>query len=138
MEIMKFTLISNKIKFGLEPSPQEEVAQRLTFNSKGQVWFTGYKYNEPNGRKMRLHISKEIAGKLLILLSQYFEQYGQLPLVTDIGIWNAVIIDSSGKMIEFQGSLCSDYLPNGSTYLSEVIRMAFSIEDLFAFDGDPN
>ena len=121
----------------MEPSPEEEVEQRLTLNSKGQVWFTGYKYNEPNGRKMRLRISKEVAGKLLILLSQYLEKYGQLPLATDIGIWNAVITDTSGKKIEFCGSLCPDYLPNGSTSLSEVIRAVFSIDDLFAFDGYP-
>ena len=87
---------------------------------------------------MRLRINKKITGKLLILLSQYLEQYGQLSLATDIGIWNAVITDSSGKKIKFWGSLCPDYLPNGSTSLSEVIRAVFSIEDLFAFDGDPN
>ena len=110
----------------------------MTLNSKGQVWFTGYKYNAPNGRKMRLHISKEIAGKLFLLLSQYLERYGQLPLATDIGIWNAVITDSSGKKIEFPGSLCPDYLPNGRTSLSEVMRTVFPIEDLFAFDGDSN
>lgn len=137
MEIVKFTLISDRIEFGPEPSPEEEMEQRLTFNSKGQVWFTGYKYDAPNGRKMRLCISKEIAGKLFILLSNYLEQYGRMPLVTDIGIWIAAVTDPSGKKICFRGSLCPDYRPNGSTNLSDVFRTVFSIEDLFAFDGNP-
>lgn len=146
MQIKKFTLISNKLIYGLEPAYDEEIGQRLTINRKGQVWFIGYKYGDRNGkapvaRKMQLTIDKDKVTEILSLFSQYFEENGQLPLdslISDVGLWNLIITETAGTEKEFCGSLCEDYQALGNSELSARIREAVPIKDLFAFDGNSN
>ncbi len=142
MEIKKFTLISNNIGFGPEPAYYGEVEQRLTMNSNGQVWFTGYGYGEGFGkgtviREKKLTVDKDAAIEILSLLSQYLKENGQLPLATDIGVWDLIITETSGEKKKFSGSLYEDLI-YGNVGLSAQVRKMVFIEDLFVFDGNPN
>lgn len=142
MGISKFTLISHNFGYGPSPEYDEEIDQRLTINSKGQVWFIGYKYGDGNGkgpiaRKKRLTITKSDAAEILLWLSQYLEKNGQLPLALDAAVWSLAVTETSGIQKEFLGSLCEDYLTPGNARLSARIRTAVSIENLYVFDGNP-
>ena len=44
--IKRIQLITNVMGYGLPPEPNEEVEQRITINSSGDVWLSSYNYGE--------------------------------------------------------------------------------------------
>ena len=138
MALKKITLISNNICFGPEPSPEDEVEQRLTVNSKGQVWFTGYAYANGFGqyapsRRLRIAIGDKAANKVLSLVDRYFQGDYLCCYATDVGDWTIELAYTDGTKQKETGSLCED-LTVDTIGLSDYIRQSIPIDNLFVFD----
>ena len=138
MDIQKIELISNNICYGPEPSPNDEVEQHLTISITGDVWFIGYNYSGgfesyKIGREQNLSIDKTRVEQILSLISQYFFYNPSTLFATDIGQWELIIVDISGKEYKFNGSLFGEIMV-GDIDITEYIRENISIDSLFVFD----
>lgn len=139
MPLRKITLVSNNICYGPMPSPEDEVEQRLTITSTGQVWFTGYAYADGFGRyapcrKKRIRIGSEVANRTLSFIDRYFQGDYLCCFATDVGDWKIELTYADGTTRKETGSLCEDLLVD-DVWLSDYIRQNIPIENLFVFDG---
>ena len=136
----KLRIVSNNISYGPPPEPDQEVEQHLTINSEGRVWFSAYNFGERPGRYQKARTQnfktdKDVTTKLLNAVAAYFsDEYEEL-FATDIGDWVLELTNTDGETYKFRGSLCADF-EVGGTDLSEMIRDALKIDDLFVFDGN--
>ena len=120
------------------PMPEEEVEQRLTISSCGQVWFAARSFRQHQagqgtiwfrhvgiGRWKAEHIINCFAG---YLIKDYRATW------CDGGDWSAAITDAEGRRIFARGQL-----RGGVTYrradLSQLIRRIVPIRDMWVFDA---
>ncbi len=137
MNIRKISLISNSLCFGFEPLLDEEIEQRLTINDKGQIWFSGYDYEEgvySAKRRKRLTISEYDVDILFHLISLWAEENQIIVDATDIGDWKLAITYSDGTITQYSGALCGG-VSVGDINLTREFRRKIPIENLFVFDG---
>ncbi|SHJ26663.1 hypothetical protein [Parasporobacterium paucivorans] len=136
----KIKIISNNIGYGPCPMPEGEVEQHLTMTADGRVWFTGYNFGNGDGKYERgrtknFSLDKEKTEYIFSAFSRFFSgEFGDV-FATDIGSWKMTITNTEGHEFPFKGSLCADYEIDGKD-LSEMLRDALGIENLFVFDGD--
>lgn len=139
-EPQKIRIVSNNICYGLPPEPEDEVEQHITINAEGRVWFSAYNFGEGFGRYKKARsqiykIDKAVADKVLNSVASYFSgEYDEL-FATDIGDWVMEITNVDGKVYKFGGSLCADFEVDGID-LSDLIRDALGMNDLYVFDGN--
>lgn len=138
--LKKIRIISNNICYGVAPQPDEEVEQRITINDKGRIWFSGYNFGNTNeklekARTKIFKIEEKLVSELLNAIANYFKNGYTEIMVTDIGKWIVELTNTDGKVYIFQGSLCSHFSYEGVN-LSDFIRNAVGMNDLYVFDGD--
>lgn len=139
MQIQKIQIKSSLVCYGPCPLPDEEVEQHLTISSSGRVWFVGYNFGGGFGeyiigRRQQLSIGKELASKLLGLISDYLENNDIFIFTTDIGNWNINITDIDGNKYEESGSLCGG-VTAGKIDLTDFIKQNIPINNLAVFGG---
>ena len=138
MTFKKMKLVSNDICYGPMPEPDTEVEQHLTINEKGQVWFSRYRFGDGFGKyqlikKEILYISQEAAGEIMKIANEVLNDQNDL-FVTDVGVWELIATDFSGKETHKSGSL----IYGGCEAIDRfcrLIREALKRNDLFLMDG---
>lgn len=139
-EPRKIHIVSNNICFGTPPDTEDEIEQRLTINSDGRVWFSGYNFGEDfkcrqKTRSRIFSIDKSVSAKVLSSVARYFsDEYDEL-IAEDIGDWVMDITNTDGESYRFRGSLCAAFKTDGAD-LSDLIRDALGMNDLYVFDGN--
>lgn len=136
----KIRIVSNNICYGPCPEPTDEVEQHITINAEGRVWFSSYIFGEEAGkhekaRKKNFNIGKTKAVKVLSTLATFFGRGYDEIFATDIGDWHMELTNTVGKTYKFRGSLCADFEVDGID-LSDLIRDAIEMDDLYVFDGN--
>lgn len=138
--LTKVKIVSDGLRYGPMPEPDEEVEQSLTIRADGRVWLYGYNYeiyrenNNKASRRVYLKIESDIAKKILRLIAKHFTLHSEEILVTDVGSWNAYLTNDAGEVFDFWGCLYGDIEVDG-IYLSEFIRETVGIKELFLFGG---
>ncbi len=138
--LKKIRIVSNNICFGPMPEPNEEVEQRLTINSEGRVWFSGYNFGTDakrykKARSKNFKINKDATDKLFDAIVTYFgNEYTEF-FATDIGDWVMELTNSEGVTYKFMGSLCANFDYKGID-LSDLVRDTVGMDDLYVFDGN--
>lgn len=139
-QAQKIRIISNNICYGPCPMPEDEVEQHITITDDGRVWFSGYNFGSGNvkyerGRTKMFSLDKDKADRIFSAFTRFFSGEFDDIFATDIGTWEMTITNMEGREFPFRGSLCADYEIDG-TDLSDMVRDALDIENLFVFDGD--
>lgn len=135
-------IVSNNIGFAPLPEPGSEVEQHITITLDGQVFFSAYSFEEPperyrKTRTQTFRIEQAAAQKILGAVAAYFsDEYDEL-FAADIGNWTMQLTNTDGSVYKFRGALCADFEINGLN-LSDLIRDALGMADLYVFDGNPN
>lgn len=135
-KLRKLRIVSNNICIGSMPEPDKEVEQHLTINRDGCVRLSRHFFGCSKKPLMNnFNIENEKAADLLDKIGKYFnDEYAEIS-VTDVGVWELELTNTEGEVYKFCGSLWvddeSDY-----TYLSDLVREAVGMYDLFVFDGN--
>ncbi|MDI9520440.1 MAG: hypothetical protein QM308_04700 [Bacillota bacterium] len=138
---VKLQLVSNNQGYGLEPDAEEEIEQRLTILSNGQVWLSRYRYGEGDPLHFQgiewLRIDPLAAKEILSMADECFIVNQTRIIADDAGSWDLVLTDEQGRIAEISGSLVSapDFY-DCEARLSRQIRSALNRWDLFVFDGE--
>lgn len=137
--LRKMRIVSKNICYGLMPRPDEEVEQHLTVNDEGCVCFSGYNYRSTSEkckkvRSRNFKIEKASADKLLNTIAACFGNEYTGIFATDVGNWVMELTNTDGVTYKFCGALCTDY-NYGGTHLSNLVRDAVGMDDLFVLDG---
>lgn len=138
-KIKSMRLIAEMIGYGPMPAPDQEIEQRLTLNSRGQIWFSNYLYGD--GVKQKLHrkerstISPTDAAHILQLVSKEFASPQSSGLVTDVGMWRLSLLNEAGQCFKYEGSLVSHGDNDLLGIASAELRKILSMPELAAFDG---
>lgn len=137
--LKKMRIVSNGICYGPCPEPDDIVEQRITINSDGQVWYSGYAFGDGYGKYKKAEtnnfkIKKETAQNAINKVSKYFSREYEEVFATDIGNWELELTNTEGKVYKFSGSLCAEFEIDGVD-LSDLIRDSLDIDDLYVFDG---
>lgn len=135
----KIRLESNNVAYGPCPEPEEEVEQHLTLNDQGRVWFTAFQHGDRSeryvhSRSVSKTVGKDTAKLILTDFARCFSDY-QPVMVTDAGDWKLTITNADNEEFKYYGSLFGG-IRIGGMNLSELLREALQMEDLFAFDGN--
>lgn len=133
-------IVSNNLCYGPMPEPDDEIEQHITINSAGRVWFSAYNYGHvigkyERGRSQNFKIDKATTDSLMEAFSAYFGKEYEEIFATDIGSWVMELTNTEGKTYKFRGSLCADFDYKG-TDLSDMVRDALPVDDLYVFDGN--
>lgn len=137
---IKLHIVSNNMSYFNPPGPGDEVEQHFTISANGRVWFSAYAADYRSGKDIKTRtknfsIGKDAAMEVLNKVSTYFsEEYTEV-FATDIGSWNLKITNTDGKTYEYKGSACAKFEVSGID-LSDLIRDALGIQDLYVFDGN--
>lgn len=141
-ELQKIRIVSNNCKFGPRLDMDEETEQRITINNEGRVWFSGYndrcvdrKYKKLRSKTFK--IEKQVADRIFSTISNYFKNGHEEIIATDVGLWWLELTNTEGITYQYSGPLCVKLKYNGIN-LSDLIREATDMDDLFVFDGDAN
>lgn len=139
-KIKSMRLISDTLGYGPMPAPDQEIEQRLTLNSRGQIWFSNYLYGD--GVKQKLHrkerstISPADAAQILQLVSKEFASPQSSGFVTDVGMWRLSLLNEAGQHFKYEGSLVSHGDNDLLGIASAELRKTLSMPELAAFDGE--
>lgn len=136
----KVRIVCNNICYGPAPKSDDEVEHHITINADGRVWFSAYNFGSGFGgheksRSKTYKIDKDTAVRVLNNIAQYFSTEYIEVFTTDIGEWEMEITNTEGIVYKFRGSLCADFEVDGID-LSDLIRDALGINDLYVFDGN--
>ena len=138
-KIKSMRLISEMIGYGPTPAPDQEIEQRLTLNSRGQIWFSNYLYGDGVKQKLyrkeRSTISPADAAQILQLVSKEFASPQSSGFVTDVGMWRLSLLNEAGQSFKYEGSLVSHSDNDLLGIASAELRKILSMPELAAFDG---
>lgn len=136
---MKVTIVSDLLCYGPAPEPGDEIAQRITINSKGQVWFSAktvgdsFPWKEVPLRKAQTRINADAAANILNSIETYFRANPVRCFATDVGNWEMELTLEDGSIIKESGSMyCYPELND----ISDVIRSALPELGVKAFGED--
>lgn len=138
--LKKIRIVSNVLSYGLELDHGEEVEQHLIVSDIGRVWFSGYVWGTAGRyekhRERIFTISKMDTDRLFAAITDHFsdEKYTEV-FATDIGEWTLELTNAEESIYQFHGSLCANFEYNGVD-LSDMIRNALDMDDLYVFDGN--
>ena len=126
----------------MHSEPTDEVEQHLTINNDGRVWFSAYAFGKEKDkytkvRSRNFSIDKNIAQEMLNKVANYFQNENTETLATDIGDWFLELTNTDGKICKFRGLLWDRFYYEGES-LSDVVREAVGLDDLYVFDGNIN
>lgn len=136
----KIRIVSNGMGYGPCPEPNDIVEQHITIKSDGQAWFSAFEFGDGLGKyekaqtknyKMEMAVAENVLNNVAIYFSNEYDEI----FATDIGNWEMEITNTAGKTYKFRGSLCADFEVDGID-LSDLIRDALSMQDLYVFDGN--
>ena len=127
----KVEIVSNNTDF-FSPEPEEEIEQKLTVSSSGDVRFSAYQFDDTLLRKRHFKIEPDVADAILNAVVDYFNT-ADPDYIEDVGIWEVIITNANGTAYKMSGSLNDDSEPEVS--LSKFIRKTLGMDDLFLFDG---
>ncbi|WKY43286.1 hypothetical protein Q5O14_11535 [Eubacteriaceae bacterium ES2] len=135
----KIRIVSNNICFGPQPQSTDIVEQHLTINYDGRIQFLAFEYGEGWGRynqvqTKKFKVEKAVAENILQKVASYFSNNFDDMTVTDVGSWEMDITNEEDNTYQYSGSLIGSYELDGVD-LSDLIREALEIDDLFVFDG---
>lgn len=135
-KLRKLRIVSNNICFGSMPEPDKEVEQHLTVNRDGCVRLSRHFFGRSKKPLMNnFNIENKKAADLLDKIGKYFnDEYVEIS-VTDVGVWELELTNTEGEVYKFCGSLWADD-ESDYTYLSDLVREAVGMYDLFVFDGN--
>ena len=137
MKIKSIRIISNALCYGPAPKRDDEVQQRLTITSAGEVSCSRYLYGDGGDRELKgeeeVSIGKEAASEILEYIGKFVETY-QPAWMTDVGSWEMEVTYEDGEKTELTGALIGTQ-PVEDVDLSEMIREEVPIKNLFVFDG---
>ena len=140
-QIKGMKLVSNRLCFGPQPKPMDEIEQHLSIYGDGRVFFSGYWFGDgydfkyKKARSKRFKIEALEAAYVLNHVAMLFSKDFPMDLVTDVGEWTLELINTDGESFHYYGALFADLLIDG-VGLSYLIRKYLGMSDLFAFDGD--
>lgn len=132
-------IVSNCISYGPMPQPEDEVEQHLTITAAGRVWFSRYLYGREAGKyeraeMKRFRIDSAAAKTILDAFAAVFaEGYSELP-PADAGTWHLKLENTEGKSYTFLGEFGVP-MEYQDTNLSELVRTALNMDNLFMMDG---
>lgn len=136
----KIRIVSNGTGYGPCPEPNDMVEQHITIKSDGQAWFSAYEFGDGLGKyeksqtrnyKMEMAVAENVLNNVAIYFSNEYDEN----FATDIGNWEMEMTNTAGNTYKFCGSLCADFEVDGID-LSDLIRDALSMQDLYVFDGN--
>lgn len=135
--LKKMTVVSNKCCFGPLPEQGDEIVQKFTLNSKGQVWLSVSNFGEDyiictTGRKVRKNVAPEAAEKIMNDVFGYAENRRPY-YVTDCGDYDLYLFFDDGTKKHYHGPLFYD-----TQQLADIcneIRTVTEIDNLFLMDG---
>lgn len=138
---IKVTLISDLLCYGPAPKPGDEIAQRITINNKGQVWFSAKTCSDYSPlyevplRKTQTRINADIATDILNRITIYFLKNPVRYFMTDGGSWEMKLTFEDENVIKESGSLhcCSEL-----NEISNLIRSALPDLGIIAYGEDNN
>ena len=139
MTVKKVQIISNNLRFGPMPRPDQEVEQHLTINDRGQVWLSRYRFGNGKERypliaEEYFQISIEEAAEILRKSAEAID-LGLDCLAEDAGWFELVLTDDSGNETKGSGALI--YGENGfHKELCDYIRSVLKRNDLLLMDGN--
>ena len=124
--------------YGPEPPVGEEIAQRVTLNASGKATVTRYGYargfDYERFQMVRPRCGADEAKDILERVRAAIEADVGL-MVTDVAVWEAVLVFDDGSKVEEHGSVVDD--DDAYTGLSTSLREVLGAPYLFAFDGGP-
>lgn len=130
----KITLLSDSQGYGPRPEDDDEVAQRVTVNDRGDVHITYYNFTDTTLRRERFYIGPVEAIELIQSINTTFAIRVEESFATDVGSWELKITNTEGQTFSFNGSLFPDW-QSPLANLSENLRDALNRPMLFGFDG---
>lgn len=128
----KITLCSNSICYGPCPEPDEERIQKVTISATGRVYITLKNYEGVTLRKIQKRISAEKAVGWLCGVGTHLSVLIDLMMITDVGSWDAVIVNEGNKKFRIFG-----YLFEGDKWLdkySDELREMLDMPELYVFN----
>ncbi len=137
-EPLKIRIISNTIHHGPMPNPEDEIEQRFTMDSDGNVSFASYAFGSGIHQHKQIKsdnwtIDKDDAKKILMTLASYFGRENKAISCEDAGHWYLEMTNTAGKDYVFKGSLCKKLILN-KVDISELIRDTLNMYELYLFD----
>ncbi|WP_217587963.1 hypothetical protein [Lentibacillus saliphilus] len=139
-EAKTISIVSNNCCYGPYYLMEIEIEQHLTITDDGQVSFTGFKLG--NGldeyectRTKQCSLDQQSTDRIFSAFTRFFSDEFVEMFATDIGTWELTITNTTGQDFVFRGPLCEDYEIDGID-LSDMVRDALGIENLFVFDGN--
>lgn len=119
------TLCSKGICYGSCPEPDEERIQKVTVSAKGKVYITLKNYEGVTLRKIQKRISAKTAAGWLDGVGTHLSVLIDLMMITDVGSWDAIIVNEENKKFRISGCLSEDdkWLDKYSDELREMLDM---------------
>lgn len=102
----KVKIVSNNTDF-FSPEPEEEIEQKLTVSSSGDVRFSAYQFDDTILRKQHFKIEPDAADAILNAVVDYFNT-ADPDYIEDVGIWEVIITNANGTAYKMSGSLNDD------------------------------
>ena len=130
----EITLLSDNRGYGLWPTEDEDVIQRLTIDHCGNVCISYYNNLNTELRKERFSIPAEEAAGLLRDINSTFAICAKENTFADREAWELTIINTAGQSFTFNGPLCLEGR-SSLTDLSENLRDTLDRPTLLGFDG---
>lgn len=139
MKPIKVTIVSDLLRFGPAPEPGDEIAQRITINNKGQVWFRALTCSNSLPwkaiplRKAQTKVSVDLATDILSRIDTYFRDNSIRCFATDVGNWEMELTLEDGSIFKESGSMycCPELIE-----ISDVLRYALPEMGIVAFGED--
>lgn len=136
---IRVTIVSDLLCYGPAPEPGDEISQRITINSKGQIWLNvktvgdSFPLKEVPLRKVQTRINADTAADILNRIYMYFQANPVQCYATDVGDWEIKITLEDGNVIDKSGSM---YCCSELNEISNIIRSALPDLGIVAFGKD--
>lgn len=128
----KITLCSNGICYGPCPEPDEERIQKVTISLTGKVYITLKNHEGMTLRKIQKRIPAKKAAGWLSSVGTHLSVLIDLMMITDVGSWDAVIVNEENKKFRVSG-----HLAEGDKWLdkySDDLREMLDMPELYVFN----
>ena len=128
MSFDKIKIISTRLKYGVSPSPADEVEQHVTIWSNGEVKISRYVFGDIRSGYVKawpdtFYITKPDVENIFEHISMYFaENYEKKKKKDNPGCWEMTVTMEDGMRKKIRGHLCHDEYEAGDIELSRLIR----------------
>lgn len=114
MSFDKIKIISTRLKYGVSPSPADEVEQHVTIWSNGEVKISRYVFGDIRSGYVKawsdtFYITKPDVENIFEHISMYFaENYEKKKKKDNPGCWEMTVTMEDGMRKKIRGHLCHD------------------------------